>query len=164
MKENITKCLVALLFAISIIGCTEKNNEETKITQRIMGAGDCIVCSGWSWSNGEAKTTRDEGAECIFRFKTIVSGELSFSHKSKYSSSSYDWLTVMIGNKMYFNEKESHNTFSKSSIGSVNAGDTISFTGREFYVKDIKIIGVANNPDKSNTPDTPSNPDNPWDF
>ncbi len=154
MKENIIKCLVALLFAISIIGCTEKNNEDTKITQRITGAGDCIENNGWSWSNGEAYAMEEHSSFC---FTVKVSGELSFSYVcNRTSTSKPSYLKININDKQYFYNTETTSSHT-CSLGNVKIGETIVFTGTEYKVSHIQIVGDATNQNNEN-------PDNPWDF
>lgn len=162
MKENIIKCLVALLFAISIIGCTEKNNEETKITQRIMGAGDCIENNGWSWSNGRATAG---GKECSLSFAAQIAGELSFSYSCWLSNTDESYLRISINNKQYFYDtglegKWKYSSIAQSSLGNVRAGEVIVFTGAYYDVYNIQIVGDAANQNDNNQ----DNPENPWDF
>lgn len=158
MKEGIIKCIAALFFAIAIIGCTEKNNEETKITQRIMGAGDCIENNGWSWSNGEAYAMEEHSS---FSFVTKVSGELSFSYICNQTSTlKPSYLKIVIENKQYFYKTGTSSSHQQSSLGNVKAGETIVFTGTEYKVRGIQIVGDATNQNSDN----PSNPNNPWDF
>lgn len=163
MKKNVIFFAVSIAFVVLMISCSEE-----KVTQRIMGAGDCQSCSGWSWSNGVASTTvNNSDALHSFSFKSKVSGEFTFSHQmmpiygSTYSNS---LLQVSIGGKLYFQISTGDGgtaTFSKSSIGSVKEGEVIIFTGRRFYVKDIKIEGTASGSQGGDN----GNPDNPqWDF
>lgn len=155
MKETIIKCIAALFCAIVIIGCTENNNEETKITQRIMGAGDCIENNGWSWSNGEAYAMDEHSS---FSFVTKVSGELSFSYDCDQTSTlKPSYLKIIINDKQYFYNTGCAHSYS-CSLGKVKAGETIVFTGTEYKVSQIQIVGDATNQNNGD-------PDNPqWDF
>lgn len=154
------KIIIFALLAITFLeACSKKENaEDNYVTQRITGAGDCINCAGWSWSNGEAATTlNEENDTCSFSFKTTISGELSFYQKA-YSNPLL--LEVSIGNKTYFHSESESYSYKQqpSSIGYVNAGDTVFFIGRRCYIKDIKIVGLIEN----NTDDKQTDPK--WDF
>jgi len=160
MNQKISILFFAL-FAITLLAaCSKKDKEETQVTQRITGAGNCINCDGWSWNNGEAATTKNgENDSCFFSFKSTISGELSFYHA--YQNYSYDvLLDVSIGKKTYFHSESESYRYAEapSSIGSVKAGDTVVFIGRRCRVKDIKIVGEREN----NTNDNQNNPQ--WDF
>ncbi len=164
MNKKLINVLLAFCALIFFDACSK--NEEVQGTQRINGAGDCIQCDGWSWSNGEASTT-ENSSEIVhsFSFKSTVSGELSFSHHMmSWSSGGYSGslLQVSIGGKLYFEVRTGDGgttTYSETSIGSVKAGEEIVFTGRRYYVKDIMIVGEL-----GGNGDSPDDPNHHWDF
>lgn len=165
MKKFVFKSFVYALMLI-LFSCSEG-----KVTQRILGAGDCLTCNGWSWNNGEASTIENNtNNDHLFSFKSTVSGELTFSHHMiPYYGTTYSGslLMVSIGSKLYFQVTTSDGgtiNYTKTSIGSIKAGEIITFKGRRYYVKDIKIVGTQGSSNQNNPSDEPSDPNDPWDF
>lgn len=159
MKKNVLIIMFAFCATIFLDACSK--NKDKEVTQYITGAGDCIHCDGWSWSNGEASTTRNYGdSNNSFSFKTTVTGELTFSHKNLlYSRDSYALLCVSIEDKIYFQNDAESSSFTSSSIGSVKAGEIITFSGTRYSVKGIQIVGMQG---ETNTDGDSTNPQ--WDF
>ena len=129
------------MFMLMVISSCSNN----KVTQRIMGAGDCMSCSGWSWSNGVATTTAgtywDEDYS-VFAFTTTISGDLSFSYKKEHHYTNE--LLVAIGEKMYFQESsDGPNIYKRVSIGYVKAGEIVTFAGYGYSVRNIVIVGTS---------------------
>ncbi len=151
MRTTMIGCAIALVLLLVCEACS--NNIST---QRITGAGDCISCYGWSWSNGVATATRENSS---FSFKSNVSGELIFEYQETFVNYSWDnRLEVYVLNKTYFDkahESGGDDHFTKSSLGSINAGDTVKFYGKGYKVKDIKIVGTPGQTDNNKTQ---------WDF
>ena len=165
MKNKILM-FFAVLAIISFEACSKDKEvdnaaQTTYVTEKITGAGDCINCDGWSWSNGEVVTTKNETTDsCLFSFKSTISGELSFYHAYHTKYGSGVLLDVSIGGKTYFHsESESYNYQQQpSSIGFVKEGDTIVFIGRRCRVESINIVGEQ----KIDVETNPANPE--WDF
>ena len=161
MKKNLLFMMLAFCATIFLDACSK--DKEVQVTQKINGAGDCISCDGWSWNNGEATTTNTSSNPNMhsFSFKVAVSGELSFYYKKE---SYYDYLPILdvsIDDKTYFHlQNGSYNYDTKpSSIGSVNAGEIVRFSGRFYSVKDIQIIGEQETPSDKEDPQ-----EHQWDF
>lgn len=162
-NKNIIIIMVAFCATVFLDACSKDKEVEkakvTYVTQKITGAGDCIHCDGWSWSNGEAVTTKNTSKDtCSFSFKTTIAGELSFSRRFT-SSNQYAFLKVNIGEKTYFQKNETgYYSDGPSSIGMVKEGEIVTFLGRKYAVKGIQIIGEQ----IIDTKDNPSDPQ--WDF
>lgn len=156
MKKHICNILV---YALVLLLCACK---EDKATQRILGAGDCQTCYGWSWNNGEASTTNnDYDGRNSFSFKTTIAGELSFSYAEMTKYTDYQRLTVYVGDKMYFESGATGSSYTSASLGTVQKGEDVTFYGRRYHVKDIKIVGEAG----SALPESPEDdPEHQWDF
>ena len=152
-KQNLIFSLI--LFLTLFASC--KNDEDTTITQRIMGAGDCINSRGWSWNNGEASTA-DDFEEGYFSFKAEISGELTFYYRATSWNSSYTKFSVTINGKNYFYSGYNNgpSSYQYVSLGNIKAGEIVVFTGCRYKVKDIKVEGQKGG---TNNPDDPQ-----WDF
>lgn len=161
MKKLTSGYIFPFILLVFLNSCTEE-----KVTQRILGAGDCLTCDGWSWNNGEAATTENNYENIhSFSFKSIMSGELSFSHHMMSNSSggySGSLLQVSIGGKSYFEVRTGDGgttTYTETSVGSIKAGEEIVFRGKRYYVKDIKIVGES-----SGNGNSSDDPEHQWDF
>lgn len=163
MKKNILFLVFAFSATLFMVACSKDKGQEVQVIQMITGAGDCINCEGWSWSNGEATTTNTSNDQEMhsFSFKVTISGELSFYHKKESYNYYIPILDVSINGKAYFHvESGPYNYAIKpSSIGSVKAGEIVTFSGRFYSVKDIQIVGVQ---DSSSDKEDPQ--EHQWDF
>lgn len=158
--------LVVLIVCISCKKDNQVNQDDqvTKVTQRIVGADDCIQNYGWSWSNGVASTFEvdDDYEYSHFSFKTKVSGNLSFTF---YGSSDEYYIELIINGTTYFKDGTDISNYyydSKrpTSIGNVKSNEIVVIKGVNCKIKDIMIVGQpADNSEKEN-----SNDDSQWDF
>ncbi len=164
MKKKTYVWAIVAILTILCVACSRNPDKDMTSVQRIMGAGDCIKCEGWSWSNGEATTTNTSSDLEMhsFSFKVTVTGELSFYHKME-SYYTVPELDVSIDDKTYFHVRYGSYSYDakQSSIGDVKAGDTVTFSGVFYTVKDIQIVGEAGSSNQSGTEDSSGHQ---WDF
>lgn len=155
------KSVYIFLLPIFLLSCTNK-----LVTQNISGAGDCSYCDRhWSWSNGVATVGDIEDEYYIqnsayfpqFNFTTIVSGDLSFSYKI---NDDYLGEIQITGAGVNFHAEEEPMEWTSVKAGHVNKGKKILVNGRECSIKDIIIVGNA----EENKPSSPE-PEKPqYDF
>ena len=154
--KTIFKYIIPLVVLLVYISCKKDN----QVTQRIIGADDCIRNYGWSWSNGEASTfeVNDDYEFSYLAFKTKVSGELSFSYRVVGSSG--DYIEMIVNGITYFRNENSYGYWRQTNIGNIKSNVIVFIKGYDCKIKDIKIVGLPdNNSDKENPNDDPQ-----WDF
>lgn len=166
LMKTIFKYIMPLVVLLVCISCKKdnqvtQNNQVTKVTQRIIGADDCIRNYGWSWSNGEASTfeVNDDYEFSYLAFKTKVSGELSFSYR--VGGWSGDYIEIIVNGKTYFREEQNtYGYWRQTNIGKIKSNEIVFIKGYECRIKDIKIVGL---PDNNSDKEDPDN-DSQWDF
>lgn len=166
--KTICKYIMPLVVLIVCISCKKDNqvnqdDQVTKVTQRIVGADDCIQNYGWSWRNGEASTFEvdDDYEYSQMSFKTKVNGNLSCTF---YGSSKDYYIELIINGTTYFKDGTDISNYTYYSerytdIGNVKSNEIVIIRGVNCKVKDIKIVGLPDNSGKEEPDDDPQ-----WDF
>ncbi len=146
------KTIYKVLFALIIVLCSCTNMNIT--VQKVESPMDCESNDGWSWNDGEAKTTRSN-SDGEFKFKSKLSGTLSFKVAENINSDYItSYLRVHINGQVCYDEstqKEPKNILLKN----IPKNGIITFRGRQCMVKDVMISATID----ENQKDSISNPD-----